>query len=96
MYGITYNLNVETLDKNFNGTLEDAKKTICDFFNSNYFTVYNDFLFLSQSQTAVDCVLVMQKLNRSITWFKYVVKDIRLIHIRDIDNLLITVLPNSK
>lgn len=95
MYAITYSFYEESLKKNFNGSLEEAEKTIVDFFHSQGFEIYNNNLFIGKTKTPVECVLTTQVLNRKYNWFKSSVLRMELIRVDEFSSLLPAILPNQ-
>jgi len=80
-YAITFDLDTETLKNSYsndswNNAYADIRKVLLEIgFTWQQGSVY----FGEKNVTAVQCVLVVQKLSNTYPWFKSAVRDIRMV-----------------
>lgn len=89
MYAVLFDLDTNCLDDNYDGTsYNNAYKQIKNYMLSNGFEWKQGSVYFGGSEiTAVNCVLIIQKLAKMYPWFSTCVKDIRMLRIEENNDL---------
>ena len=91
MYAIAFDLDTEMLERHYpTNSVSGAYGDIERVFVRYGFKRQQGSLFFGDMQKvdAVTCVLAVQDLTKSHPWFKFAVKDIRMLRIEDNNDLL--------
>src|SRR5438552_1659751 len=89
IYAIAFDMDIDSLRTNYgdpynNAYLEIRKVLQRHGFNWQQGSVY----FGDESINAVTCVLAAQDLSRSLSWFSASVRDIRMLRIEELNDLM--------
>lgn len=89
MYAIAFDMDIESLRRNYgdpynNAYLEIRKVLQKHGFNWQQGSVY----FGDENLNAVTCVLAAMDLSRSLPWFAASVRDIRMLRIEELNDLM--------
>jgi virulence-associated protein VapD len=87
MYAITFHLDTLSVEK-INMTLGDAYRQINAALGQRFIARQGGY-FGDKSVDAVTCVLAAQSLSKELPWFKSVVKEMQMLRIEEINNLMI-------
>lgn len=89
MYAIVFDLDVSMLERMYpNPSWRNAYRDVGDILNKRGFErQQGSTYFGGDSTTAVDCVLAVQELNRTYSWFSSSVTDIRMLRIEENNDL---------
>lgn len=95
MYAIAFDLDTETLQQTYpNSSWNNACGDIRKILESLGFIWQQGSLYFgNKTVTAVKCVLAAQKLGRDLPWFAGSVRDMRMLRIEELNDLL-PALPN--
>ena len=89
MYAIVFDLDVSMLEQMYpNPSWRNAYRDVGDVLNRRGFErQQGSTYFGNDGTTAVDCVLAVQELNRTYSWFSPSVTDIRMLRIEENNDL---------
>lgn len=90
MYAIAFDLDTDALQQAYDSeNWRNAYECICRVFESHGFMRQQGSVYFgSQSRTPVHCVLAVQDVSRRYPWFKFAVRDIRMLRIEEHNDLL--------
>jgi virulence-associated protein VapD len=89
MYAIVFDLDVSMLEQMYpNPSWRNADRDVGDILNKRGFErQQRSTYFGNENISAVDCVLAVQELNRTYSWFSPAVSDIRMLRIEENNDL---------
>jgi virulence-associated protein VapD len=81
MYAIVFDLDTTILERRYpSPSLRDAYREVSDILRHHGFAQRDGtHLYVTESGTAVDCVLAVQEIGRSCAWFAPCVLDLRML-----------------
>ena len=80
MYAITFSIDTNSMPNISLNACDDIRK----FMETNNFTWQQGGMYFGNKKaTAVSCVLVIQKLAKTYSWFAVCAKDIRMLRIEE-------------
>jgi virulence-associated protein VapD len=89
MYAIVIDLDRELLRKRLDAPHDDTDQAIRRVLQRHGFTRQWDGLYFGDDRiNAVTCVLAAQDLSRSLPWFAASVRDIRMLRIEELNDLM--------
>jgi virulence-associated protein VapD len=90
MYAIAFDLEQETLKRIYPGQHhQNAYDDICRVLGKHGFSRQQGSVYFGrQGTTPVHCVLAVQDVSAKYAWFRFVVKDIRMLRIEENNDLL--------
>lgn len=88
-YAISFDLDTEQLrqaypNSSWQNAYNDIKKVLISF----GFDWQQGSVYFGMSVNAVQCVLAAQTLSKTLPWFKACVRDIRMLRIEELNDLL--------
>ncbi|MGN7158694.1 virulence factor [Sphingomonas sp. SAFR-052] len=89
MYAIVFDLDTNLLRETYpNASWNNAYSDVRRVLEQHGFDWQQGSTYFGNEQvTAVDCVLVVQELNRAYSWFQPSVRDIRMLRIEENNDL---------
>ena len=89
MYAIAFDMDIDSLRANYGDPYNNAYVEIRRVLQGYGFTWQQGSVYFGgESVTAVTCVLAAQDLARSLTWFAASVRDIRMLRIEELNDLM--------
>ena len=89
VYAIAFDMDVEALRTNYGDPYNNAYLEIRRVLQRHGFTWQQGSVYFgSEAVTAVTCVLAAQDLARSLPWFAASVRDIRMLRIEELNDLM--------
>ncbi|MCI0457663.1 MAG: virulence factor [Gemmataceae bacterium] len=89
MYAIAFDMDIEALRANYGDPYNNAYLDIRRVLLRHSFTWQQGSVYLGgDAVTAVTCVLAAQDLARSLPWFAASVRDIRMLRIEELNDLM--------
>ncbi|MCC6579108.1 MAG: virulence factor [Phycisphaeraceae bacterium] len=89
MYAITFDMDVESLRQAYGEPYNNAYTEIRRVLNDHGFKWQQGSVYFGdQSITAVTCVLASMDLARRLPWFAASVRDIRMLRIEELNDLM--------
>src|SRR5271154_4474718 len=89
VYAIAFDMDVEALRANYGDPYNNAYLEIRRVLQRHGFTWQQGSVYFGgEAVTAVTCVLAAQDLTRSLPWFTASVRDIRMLRIEELNDLM--------
>ncbi len=89
MYASLFDLDANSFDDSCSVSYTEAYNAIKRYMLANSFTwIQGNLYFASPVINSVNCVLIVQHMSKSFSWFNACVKDIRLLRIEENNDLL--------
>jgi len=89
VYAIAFDMDIEALRANYGDPYNNAYLEIRRVLQRHGFTWQQGSVYFgSEAVTAVTCVLAAQDLARSLPWFAASVRDIRMLRIEELNDLM--------
>ena len=89
VYAIAFDMDIEALRVNFGDPYNNAYLEIRRVLQRHGFTWQQGSVYFGgEAVTAVTCVLAAQDLARSLPWFAASVRDIRMLRIEELNDLM--------
>lgn len=89
VYAIAFDMDIEALRTNYGDPYNNAYLEIRRVLQKHGFAWQQGSVFYgSEAVTAVTCVLAAQDLARSLPWFASSVRDIRMLRIEELNDLM--------
>lgn len=89
VYAIAFDMDIEALRVNFGDPYNNAYLEIRRVLQGHGFTWQQGSVYFGgEAVTAVTCVLAAQDLARSLPWFAASVRDIRMLRIEELNDLM--------
>jgi virulence-associated protein VapD len=89
VYAIAFDMDIEALRVNFGDPYNNAYLEIRRVLQRHGFTWQQGSVYFGgETVTAVTCVLAAQDLARSLPWFAASVRDIRMLRIEELNDLM--------
>jgi len=90
MYAIAFDMDTDTLQRGYPGpSWNNAYAEIQKVLSRHGFTRQQGSVYFGGPQVnAVTCVLAVMDLTRSLSWFSYSVRDIRMLRIEEFNDLM--------
>jgi virulence-associated protein VapD len=89
VYAISFDMDIEQLRSNYGDPYNNAYLEIRKVLQRHGFTWQQGSVYFgSDAVTAVTCVLAAQDLARSLPWFTASVRDIRMLRIEELNDLM--------
>lgn len=89
MYAIAFDMDIEALRVNFGDPYNNAYLEIRRVLQRHGFVWQQGSVYFGgEAVTAVTCVLAAQELARSLPWFAASVRDIRMLRIEELNDLM--------
>jgi len=93
MYAIAFDMDIEALREHYGDPYNNAYQEIRKVLQRHGFTWQQGSVYFGDERiNAVTCVLAAQDLARSLTWFAASVRDIRMMRIEELNDLMPAVL----
>ncbi|WP_418735866.1 hypothetical protein [Desulfovibrio sp.] len=88
-YAISFDLDTARLQQMYStSSWQNAYGDIKRILTPLGFDWQQGSVYFGQNVNAVQCVLAAQKLSQSLTWFKDCVRDIRMLRIEELNDLM--------
>lgn len=89
MYAIAFDMDIESLKLNYGDRYNNAYSEIGRVLQKNGFTRQQGSVYFGNEQiNAVTCVLAAIEVSRSLPWFATSVRDIRMLRIEELNDLM--------
>ena len=89
MYAITFDLDIESLKNHFADSYDNAYAEIRKVLQKQGFTWQQGSVYFGgETINAVTCVLAVLELSRNLPWFAASVRDIRMLRIEELNDLM--------
>ncbi|MBE9142826.1 virulence factor [Planktothrix mougeotii LEGE 06226] len=89
MYAITFDMDIESLRNNYGDPYNNAYPEIRKILQKHGFTWQQGSVYFGgESINAVTCVLAAIDLSRNLPWFAASVRDIRMLRIEELNDLM--------
>jgi len=90
MYAITFDIDTNCLsDQYHNESSTNAYGDIRKFMEANHFVWQQGSVYFGDDTiNAVNCVMIIQKLAKTYSWFSACVKDVRMLRIEENNDLM--------
>src|SRR4051795_12485160 len=89
MYAVAFDMDIESLRTNYGDPYNNAYLEIRRVLQRHGFTWQQGSVYFGGPEiTAVTCVLAAQDLARSLPWFAASVRDIRMLRIEELNDLI--------
>jgi virulence-associated protein VapD len=89
MYAIAFDMDIESLRRNYGDPYNNASLEIRKVLQRHGFTWQQGSVYFADERiNAVTCVLAAQDLPRSLPWFADSVRDIRMLRIEELNDLM--------
>jgi virulence-associated protein VapD len=89
MYAITFDMDIESLRANYGDPYNNAYTEIRKILQQHGFTWQQGSVYFGgESINAVTCVLAAIDLSRNLPWFAASVRDIRMLRIEELNDLM--------
>ena len=89
MYAITFDMDIESLKLNYGDPYNNAYGEIRKVLQKQGFTWQQGSVYFGgDSINAVTCVLAVIELSRDLAWFAASVRDIRMLRIEELNDLM--------
>lgn len=89
VYAIAFDMDIEQLRANYGDPYNNAYVEIRKVLSRHGFTWQQGSMYFGdETVTAVTCVLAAQDLARSLSWFAPSVRDIRMLRIEELNDLM--------
>lgn len=89
MYAIAFDMDIDALRANYGDPYNNAYLEIRRVLQRHGFTWQQGSVYFGgEAVTAVTCVLAAQDLARSLPWFAASVRDIRMLRIEELNDLM--------
>lgn len=98
MYAIAFDLDTTALQASYpNGSWQNAYAQISQILVQNGFTRQQGSVYFGgPNVTAVHCVLAVQVLDNTFSWFGASVRDIRMLRIEEMNDLSLALRPPAR
>jgi virulence-associated protein VapD len=97
VYAIAFDMDIEALRANYGDPYNNAYLEIRRVLQRHGFTWQQGSVYFGgEAVTAVTCVLAAQDLARSLPWFAASVRDIRMLRIEELNDLMPAVQQTSE
>jgi virulence-associated protein VapD len=89
MYAIAFDMDIESLKLNYGDPYNNAYSEIGKVLQRNGFTRQQGSVYFgNENINAVTCVLAAIEVSRSLPWFATSVRDIRMLRIEELNDLM--------
>ncbi|NBO31394.1 MAG: virulence factor [Cyanobacteria bacterium WB6_1B_304] len=89
MYAIAFDMDIESLKLNYGDPYNNAYSEIGRVLHRNGFTRQQGSVYFgNENINAVTCVLAAIEVSRSLPWFATSVRDIRMLRIEELNDLM--------